>query len=69
MASSVIKKVNQRTRFLYRISSLVNKNTLKTLAGALIQGYYDYACTSGQHKISFHFRYTDLSEPDLTSNK
>ncbi|KAK1894350.1 Retrovirus-related Pol polyprotein from type-1 retrotransposable element R1 4 [Dissostichus eleginoides] len=52
MASSVIKKVNQRTRFLYRISSLVNKNTLKTLAGALIQGYYDYACTSWYQSTS-----------------
>ncbi|KAK1887149.1 UPF0053 protein YegH [Dissostichus eleginoides] len=52
MASSVIKKVNQRTRFLYRISSLVNKNTLRTLAGALIQGYYDYACTSWYQSTS-----------------
>ena len=52
MASNVIKKVNQRTRFLYRISSLVNKSTLKTLAGALIQGYYDYACTSWYHSTS-----------------
>ena len=38
-ATNVIKKkVNQRTRFLYRISSLVDKNTLKTLTGAPVQG-------------------------------
>ncbi|XP_061773774.1 probable RNA-directed DNA polymerase from transposon BS isoform X1 [Nerophis ophidion] len=46
MATKVIKKVNQRTRFLYRISSLVNKNTLRILAGTLIQPFFDYACTS-----------------------
>ena len=31
MATSVIKKVNQRSRFLHRISSLVSKKTLRTL--------------------------------------
>ena len=46
MATRAIKKVNQRTRFLGRISSFVNKDALKTLAGALIQPYFDYACTS-----------------------
>ena len=52
MATNVIKKVNQRTRFLYRISSLVDMNTLKTLTGALVQGFYDYACTSWYHSTS-----------------
>ena len=42
----VIKKVNQRRRYIHRISSLVTKSTLKTLIGALIQPHYDYACTS-----------------------
>ena len=46
MATTVIKKVNQRTRFLYRISSLVDKNTKKILAGTLIQPLFDYTCTS-----------------------
>ena len=46
MATTVIKKVNQRTRFLYRISSLVDKNTKKILAGTLIQPLFDYACNS-----------------------
>ena len=43
MATTVIKKVNQRTRFLYRIYSLVDKNTKKILAGTLIQPLFDYA--------------------------
>ncbi|XP_061908000.1 uncharacterized protein LOC133653025 [Entelurus aequoreus] len=46
MATKVIKKVNQRTRFLYRISSLVSKSTLRILAGTLVQPFFDYACTS-----------------------
>ena len=47
-----IAKVNQRTRFLYRISPLVNKDTLKTITGALVQGFFDYACTSWYHSTS-----------------
>ena len=46
MATKVIKKVNQRTRFLHRISSLVNKSTKGILAVTLIQPLFDYACTS-----------------------
>ena len=46
MAAHVIKKVHQRTRFMYRIAPLVNKKTLKTLVGALIQPLYDYAAPS-----------------------
>ena len=46
MATKVIKKVNQRTRFLGRMSSIVNKSALRTLAGALIQPLFDYASTS-----------------------
>ena len=41
MATKVIKKVNQRTRFLHRISSLVNKSTKGILAGTLIQPLFD----------------------------
>ena len=52
MASKVIKKGNQRTRFLYRASSLVNNSTLRTLARTLIQFHFDYACTSWYHSTS-----------------
>ena len=47
-------KVNQRTWFLGRISSFVNKSALKTLAGAPIQSYFDYACTSWFSNIIWH---------------
>lgn len=46
MAQRVITKVSQRTKFLARISSLLDRNTLKTLADALVQCHFDYACTS-----------------------
>ena len=46
MSTRAIKKVNQRTRFLGRISSFVSKRALRTLAGALILPIFDYACTS-----------------------
>ena len=52
MATSVIKKVNQRTRFLHRISTLVSKKTLRSLTGALVQGHFDYACTSWYHNTT-----------------
>ena len=52
MATSVIKKVNQRTRFLGRMSSFVNKRALGTLAGAIIQPHYDYACSSWYSNIT-----------------
>lgn len=46
MAQRVILKVSQRTKFLARISSLLDSSTLKTLANALVQCHLDYACTS-----------------------
>ena len=52
MSSRAIQKVNQRTRFLGRISSFVNKGALNTLAGALIMPIFDYACTSWFSNIS-----------------
>ena len=52
MALKVISKVNQRTRFLGRISPYVNSSAMRTLAGALIQCHYDYACTSWYRGIS-----------------
>lgn len=46
MARKIISKVSQRTKFLARISSLLDSKTLKILADALVQCYLDYACTS-----------------------
>ena len=42
MTTKVVKKVNQRIRFLHRIAPLVGRDTLKTLARALIQPHFDY---------------------------
>ena len=42
MTTKVINKINQRTRFLQRIAPMVNFNTLKTIAGAIIQPLFDY---------------------------
>ena len=52
MASRAIQRINQRTRFLGRVSSFVNKSALNTLAGALIMPIFDYACTSWYSNIS-----------------
>ena len=38
--------MSQRTKLLARISSLLDSNTLKTLADVLVQCHFDYACTS-----------------------
>ena len=42
MTTKVVKKVNQRIRFLHSIAPLVGRETLKTLARALIQPHFDY---------------------------
>ena len=52
MAQKVISKVSQRTKFLARISRFLDTHTLKTLAGALVQCQFDYACTSWYTGIS-----------------
>ena len=56
MATNVIKRVNQRTRYLGRISSFVNKSARRTLAGALIQPSFDYASTSWYSNISMSLK-------------
>ena len=46
MGTKVVKIVNQRTKFMGRVSSFVNPQALRTLSGALIQPHFDYASTS-----------------------
>ncbi len=46
MALKVLSKINQRTKVLAGVSSLIDRNALKTLAGALVQRHFDYAFTS-----------------------
>ena len=51
MALRVISKVNQRVKFLARISTFIDKGAMKVLAAALIQCHFDYACTSWYNGI------------------
>lgn len=46
MALKVISKVNQRVRFIARLSTFLNRRALEILSGALVQCHYDYACSS-----------------------
>jgi hypothetical protein len=46
MAQNVITKVNHKIRFLARTSKYLDKNAMWTLAGALVQCHFDYACSS-----------------------
>ena len=45
-ANKVLGKVNARTKFLARKSKLIDKDSMKVLATALIQCHFDYASTS-----------------------
>lgn len=55
-AQKVITKVNQRVRFMARISKYLGKKARLTLAGAIIQPYYDYACCSWYNGLSKFFK-------------
>ena len=46
IANSVIQKVNQLLKFMYRNSDCLSHKTTKTLCSALIQCHFDYACSS-----------------------
>ena len=46
MALKVVTKVNQKVKFLARVSNQVDQRALKILASALVQCHFDYACTS-----------------------
>ena len=51
MALKVIAKVNQKVKFLARVSTQVDQRALKILASALVQCHFDYACTSWYSSI------------------
>ena len=46
-ANKVLGKVNARTKFLARKSKLLDKDSMRVLATALIQCHLDYACIPG----------------------
>ena len=46
IVKEILKKANSRLKFLYRCKDILNSNSRKTLCTALIQCYFDYACSS-----------------------
>ena len=46
IVNEILKKANSRLKFLYRCKDVLNFNSRKTLCTALIQCYFDYACSS-----------------------
>ena len=46
IVNSIVKKVNQRLKFLYRNRSCLSLSSRQTLCSALIQCHLDYACAS-----------------------
>jgi hypothetical protein len=54
MANKVLGKVNARTKSLARKSKLLDKDSMKVLATALIQCHFDYAGTFWFGGLSKH---------------
>jgi hypothetical protein len=54
---SIIQKVNARLIFLYRNASCLTTQTRKILCSALIQCYFDYACSSWYCGINKQLRH------------
>ena len=46
MALQVLNKINSRLRFLYRQNRFLNKPLPTLLCNAMIQPFFDYACTA-----------------------
>ena len=46
MALYVINKINNRLKFLYRQEKFLNKSLRRLLCNAMIQPFFDYACTA-----------------------
>ena len=54
IAENILKKGNSRDKFLWRHAKILNTNSRKLLASALIQCHFDYTCSawfSGLQKI------------------
>ena len=46
IALHVLNKINSRLRFLYRQNRLLNKSLWRLLCNAMIQPFFDYACSA-----------------------
>lgn len=56
IASSVIKKVNSRLKFLYRQGYFLNASLRQMLCNSLIQCHFDYASASWYSGLTNHFK-------------
>ena len=52
IVDSIIKKANQRLKFLYRYKNCLSQQSRKTLCTALIQCHFDYACACWYEGLS-----------------
>ena len=52
MANKVINKVNARLKFLHRKNKYLTPNLRRLLCNALIQPYFDYACSAWYPNLS-----------------
>ena len=52
MANKVISKVNARLKFLHRKNKYLTPNLRRLLCNALIQPYFDYACSAWYRNLS-----------------
>jgi hypothetical protein len=46
MANKVIEKVNSKTKFMARLSHILDKDTLKVLANSIVLCNFDYDCSA-----------------------
>ena len=56
IASNVIKKANERLKFLYRHSNCLNFKSCKTLTSALKMCHFDYTCSSWYSALSQKYK-------------
>ena len=56
MALNVVSKINTRLRFLYRKNKLLSPQLRRLLCNALIQPYFDYACSVWYPNLNEKFK-------------
>ena len=65
MALNAINKINNRLRFLYRQDKFLNKSLRRLLCNAIIQPFFDYACSTWYPNLTQNLK----NELKATQNK
>ena len=52
MALKVVKKINEKPKFLYRKNKFLTPELRRMLCNALIQSYFEYVCTAWHPNIN-----------------